>query len=61
MSDYNSILRFFTPKELLKFHCFSKQFSFPPSLSIIQQYKLIGNSLNVQVVTFLLKILFDFL
>jgi len=49
------ILRYFTPAELLKFHGFSNEFIFPTEIPLQKRYKLIGNSLSVDIVTFLLK------
>lgn len=53
-------LRFLTPLEVGRLHCFpmdsasttkeEKPLEFPPSLTIKQQWKLLGNSLNVKVV-----------
>lgn len=51
-------LRYFTPKEVANIMCFPPWFSFPPGLSQRQCYKVIGNSLNVHVVSVLLKYLF---
>ncbi|XP_018026277.1 tRNA (cytosine(38)-C(5))-methyltransferase [Hyalella azteca] len=50
-------LRFFSPSECLRLMCFPSSFSFPASLTTRQQYQLIGNSVNVLVVTVLLKYL----
>jgi tRNA (cytosine38-C5)-methyltransferase len=45
-------LRFFTPTEVALMHAFPVDvgFSFPTSLSLLNQYRLLGNSLNVCVV-----------
>lgn len=60
-------LRFFTPHEIARLHGFvlnaghsdgggeRKRFSFPPGVSLQQQYRLLGNSLNVVVVAALLR------
>uniref|UniRef100_A0A915JW35 tRNA (cytosine(38)-C(5))-methyltransferase n=1 Tax=Romanomermis culicivorax TaxID=13658 RepID=A0A915JW35_ROMCU len=50
-------LRFFTPKEILNLSGFGKDFSFPGETSLRQQYQLLGNSINVDVVAHLLEIL----
>jgi tRNA (cytosine38-C5)-methyltransferase len=50
-------LRYFTPREVANLLCFPQYFEFPDSLSDKQKYRLLGNSLNVQVVTKLLRIL----
>lgn len=57
-------LRYFTPSELLKIFRFEEQessqhFRWPPSISIKSQYRLIGNSVNVEVVRRLIDYLFD--
>ncbi|XP_078366241.1 tRNA (cytosine(38)-C(5))-methyltransferase-like isoform X2 [Oculina patagonica] len=52
-------LRYFTPREVANLHGFPSEFCFPPSLSVKQQYRLLGNSLNVHVVSELLNCLFQ--
>ena len=53
-------LRYFTEREIANLHCLPDWFSFPPSLTLKQRYKALGNSLNVHVVTVLMKhVLFD--
>lgn len=52
-------LRFFTPKEILALMSFPKTFTFPDNVTIKQRYRLLGNSINVKVVSELIKILFD--
>lgn len=52
-------LRFFGPKEIASLHAFPDRFEFAPGTSRIQQYRLLGNSMNVQVVTVLLSRLFN--
>lgn len=47
-------LRYFTPKEILKLMCFPDYFELPPSFTPKQAYKMLGNSINVLVVTILL-------
>ncbi|KAL1494173.1 hypothetical protein ABEB36_009816 [Hypothenemus hampei] len=49
-------LRFFTPKEISKLMCFPKTFSFPNDLTQRQKYMVLGNSVNVRVVTELIKL-----
>ncbi len=51
-------LRYFTPKEVANLMCFPTSFSFPRGLSVRQCYKVMGNSLNVHVVSVLLRYLF---
>lgn len=54
-------LRFFTPLEIALLHGFpiegsgDYKFGFPTTISTIHQYRLLGNSLNVPVVSLILK------
>ncbi|KAG5873995.1 hypothetical protein JTB14_015926 [Gonioctena quinquepunctata] len=50
-------LRFFTPKEVCRLMCFPDNFKFPSSLSDRKKYMVLGNSINVKVVSELIKIL----
>jgi tRNA (cytosine38-C5)-methyltransferase len=50
-------LRLFTPREIANLLCFPSYFSFPASTTIKQQYRLLGNSINVLVVSEVLKYL----
>ena len=50
-------LRYFTPREVANLMAFPVSFSFPPSVSLKTRYRLLGNSLNVLIVTNLLNIL----
>ncbi|XP_013879234.1 tRNA (cytosine(38)-C(5))-methyltransferase [Austrofundulus limnaeus] len=50
-------LRYFTPREVANLMGFPPIFSFPKSISTAQQYKVLGNSLNVVVVARLLQLL----
>ena len=52
-------LRYFTPKEILKFLNFNENFGFPKEITIKSQYKLLGNSINVKVVENIFKYLFN--
>ena len=53
-----SKLRYFTPREISNLMGFPKNgFSFPSQYTTKQQYKLLGNSLNVHVVAKLIKLL----
>lgn len=63
-------LRYFTPTELLRIFCFlptntdaergrQTQFYWPVDLSTKAKYRLIGNSVNVRVVTDLINYLFE--
>ncbi|KAK2859318.1 hypothetical protein Q5P01_003938 [Channa striata] len=50
-------LRYFTPREVANLMGFPQSFSFPEQIPIKQQYKVLGNSLNVMVVARLLQLL----
>ncbi|ESO97462.1 hypothetical protein LOTGIDRAFT_114987 [Lottia gigantea] len=50
-------LRYFTPREIANLLCFPSSFSFPDNLSRIQLYRCLGNSLNVHVVSILIRLL----
>ncbi|CAK8697063.1 tRNA (cytosine(38)-C(5))-methyltransferase-like [Clavelina lepadiformis] len=50
-------LRYFSPREIANIMCFPKTFYFPETITRKQQYRLLGNSLNVHVVAYLLKLL----
>ncbi|PZC71555.1 hypothetical protein B5X24_HaOG212982 [Helicoverpa armigera] len=52
-------LRYFTPKEVLMLMSFPQSYSFPTNTSLKQCYRLLGNSVNVKVISELLKILFE--
>ncbi len=51
-------LRYFTPKEVANLMCFPERYGFPPGLTDKQCYKALGNSLNVEVVSVLIRYLF---
>ncbi|CAH4032954.1 unnamed protein product [Pieris brassicae] len=51
-------LRYFTPKEVLAIMMFPKEYIIPDVTTMKQSYRLIGNSVNVKVITELLKVLF---
>lgn len=50
-------LRYFTADEIAKLMCFPNWFTFPQSLSVKQKYRVLGNSINILVVTSLLLVL----
>ena len=59
-------LRFFTPKEIALLHGFPIEnedsnfsFSFPSNLNDSQKYRLLGNSMNICVVSLIFTILFN--
>ena len=52
-------LRYFSPNEVLKLMCFPNWFTLPSSITQKQSYRVLGNSINVLVVTTLLLILIN--
>ncbi|XP_029313642.1 LOW QUALITY PROTEIN: tRNA (cytosine(38)-C(5))-methyltransferase [Cottoperca gobio] len=50
-------LRYFTPREVANLMGFPQSFSFPEQITTKQQYRVLGNSLNVVVVARLLQLL----
>lgn len=52
-------LRYFTPEEVARLMCFPSWFTFPSTITKKQRYKLLGNSINVLVVTCLLLVLVE--
>ncbi|XP_023946295.2 tRNA (cytosine(38)-C(5))-methyltransferase [Bicyclus anynana] len=52
-------LRFFTPSEVVRLMCFPQNYTFPENVTIKQCYRLLGNSVNIKVISELLKILFE--
>uniref|UniRef100_A0AAQ4RJB6 tRNA (cytosine(38)-C(5))-methyltransferase n=1 Tax=Gasterosteus aculeatus aculeatus TaxID=481459 RepID=A0AAQ4RJB6_GASAC len=50
-------LRYFSPREVANLMGFPQSFSFPQQISTKQQYRVLGNSLNVVVVARLLRLL----
>ncbi|CAG9865199.1 unnamed protein product [Phyllotreta striolata] len=50
-------LRFFTPKEVCRLMSFPDDFVFPASISNRKKYMVLGNSINVKVVSELIKTL----
>lgn len=55
MMQYSGKLRKFTPNELLRLFGFPSSFDFPDGITREHQYKLIGNSINVTVVSLLIE------
>ena len=49
-------LRYFDPKEIANLMGFPNEFSFPDELSTMQKYRVLGNSLNVKIVSMLIQI-----
>ncbi|XP_042876427.1 tRNA (cytosine(38)-C(5))-methyltransferase-like [Penaeus japonicus] len=52
-------LRYFTPQEVTRLMCFPSWFEFPPTVTKKQKYKVLGNSVNVLVITSLLLTLVE--
>lgn len=50
-------LRYFTPKEVSRLMCFPEDFTFPYNTTTKQKYRLLGNSINVDVVSKLIFLL----
>uniref|UniRef100_A0A0K8WMN7 tRNA (cytosine(38)-C(5))-methyltransferase n=1 Tax=Bactrocera latifrons TaxID=174628 RepID=A0A0K8WMN7_BACLA len=50
-------LRYFTPREVARLMSFPDSFDFPTETTNRQKYRLLGNSINVYVVSILIKIL----
>ncbi|XP_055085942.1 tRNA (cytosine(38)-C(5))-methyltransferase isoform X1 [Periophthalmus magnuspinnatus] len=50
-------LRYFSPREVANIMGFPQSFAFPEDVPVKQRYKVLGNSLNVEVVCKLLQIL----
>lgn len=53
----NLQLRYFTPREIANLLCFPPTYSFPDDTTRIQLYRVLGNSLNVHVVSILIRLL----
>ena len=50
-------LRYFTPREVANLMCFPPDFSLPPTITLRQSYQTLGNSVNVVVISSLVKYL----
>ncbi|XP_051969667.1 tRNA (cytosine(38)-C(5))-methyltransferase isoform X1 [Xyrauchen texanus] len=50
-------LRYFTPREIANIMGFPVEFTFPKHISVKQQYRVLGNSLNVHVVSNLIRLM----
>ncbi|XP_029672129.1 tRNA (cytosine(38)-C(5))-methyltransferase isoform X2 [Formica exsecta] len=50
-------LRFFSPKEVCRLMCFPENFDFPKHITDRQKYRLLGNSINVHVISRLILLL----
>ncbi|XP_078034283.1 tRNA (cytosine(38)-C(5))-methyltransferase [Augochlora pura] len=50
-------LRYFTPREICRLMCFPEDFTFPGHITRKQKYRLLGNSINVYVVSRLIFLL----
>lgn len=54
--DNGLYLRFFSPSELARLLDFAQDFAFPNGVSLSQQWKLLGNSINVRVAARLVEL-----
>ncbi|KAK9295455.1 hypothetical protein QLX08_010233 [Tetragonisca angustula] len=52
------MLRYFTPREVCRLMCFPEEFVFPEHVTCKQKYRLLGNSINVHVVSRLIFLLY---
>ncbi|KOX71481.1 tRNA (cytosine-5-)-methyltransferase [Melipona quadrifasciata] len=52
------MLRYFTPREVCRLMCFPEEFVFPEHITCKQKYRLLGNSINVHVVSRLIFLLY---
>lgn len=50
-------LRFFSPREVCRLMCFPEDFNFPKHITDRQKYRLLGNSINIHVVSRLIFLL----
>lgn len=50
-------LRYFTPREVARLMCFPEQFTFPEKTTLKQKYRLLGNSVNVHVISLLIALM----
>lgn len=50
-------LRYFTPREISRLMCFPESFQFPQTITKKQKYRLLGNSINIYVVSQLIRLL----
>lgn len=50
-------LRYFTPREVARLMCFPEQFTFPEKTTLKQKYRLLGNSVNVHVISMLIDLM----
>lgn len=51
------MLRYFTPREICRLMCFPEEFTFPEYITDKQKYRLLGNSINIYVVSRLIFLL----
>lgn len=52
-------LRYFTPSEVSRLMSFPERFSFPKTTTKRQRYRLLGNSINIAVVSSLINLLYN--
>lgn len=51
-------LRYFSPREVANLMGFPSNFEFPETITIKQKYRTLGNSINVKLVSELMRYLF---
>ena len=59
MPSLHGRLRLFHPVEMLRIAGFPPWFAFPPAVSLGKQFACIGNSINITVVTHVMRLLFE--
>lgn len=53
--EYQNAIRFFAPEELLKIFGFPETFEYQSEISLKRKYKLIGQSVNIKVVEYIMN------
>ncbi|OQR68119.1 tRNA (cytosine-5-)-methyltransferase-like [Tropilaelaps mercedesae] len=52
-------LRLFSPREVASLMCFPSSFHFPSETTMRQSYHLLGNSVNIRVISLLMRFMFN--
>ncbi len=52
-------MRYFSPSEVSRLMAFPPDFTFPEETPCVHRYRLLGNSINVAVVSFVIQLLFS--
>lgn len=58
LTENKEILRYFTPTEISRLMCFPKELKFPSNVKRTDLYKALGNSVNVFVISLLVKFMY---